>query len=116
MALNAFASMVDPPLNDSMDCVLQVIFKRISPAAIRAPTPPPDTGRSGKSAGTHASSSSASGDNMVAEAAEAAYMAATAPGETDGWAPPMAAEALLMRGRLALLDGKLRVGARSFRF
>lgn len=43
-------------------------------------------------------------------AAAAAQLTATAPGEVDGWAPPMAADALLIRGRLALLDGKLRVG------
>lgn len=49
---------------------------------------------------------------MAAEAAEAAYLAATAPGEADEWAPPLAADALLMRGRLALLDGKLRVSVR----
>ncbi|CAM9390873.1 unnamed protein product, partial [Hapterophycus canaliculatus] len=108
-------------VRDAADCilgeVLQVIFKRISPAAIRAPNPPPDTSRSGKSGGTHGSSASASADSkgrgtraaLAADAAEAAYIAATAPGETDEWAPPIAADALLLRGRLALLDGKLRV-------
>ncbi|CAM9135050.1 unnamed protein product [Scytosiphon promiscuus] len=100
-------------VRDAADCVLgevlQVIFKRISPAAVRTPTPAPDTGRSGKSGGTHGSSSTVSADEMAVEAAEAAHIAATAPGQTDAWAPPMAAKALLMRGRLALLDGKLRV-------
>lgn len=37
-------------------------------------------------------------------------LAVTAFRKADAWAPPMAAEALLIRGNLALLDGKLRVG------
>lgn len=96
-------------------CCSQVVLKRISPAAIPTQTPQPDTSRSGKSAGTQASGVSASADSMntgkkdAAAAAAAEYIAATAPDEADGWAPPMAADALLMRGRLALLDGKLRV-------
>lgn len=49
-------------------------------------------------------------DSEKRAATEAAHMAATAPDQPDGWAPPMAADALLMRGRLALLDGKFRVG------
>lgn len=90
----------------------QVTFKRISPEAIPAPTAPLDTGRSGKSAATQESSLSVLPDGMESEkraATEAAHMAATAPDQPDGWAPPMAADALLMRGRLALLDGKFRV-------
>ncbi|CAB1113909.1 unnamed protein product [Ectocarpus sp. CCAP 1310/34] len=92
--------------------VLQVTFKRISPAAIPTPTAPLDTGRSGKSAATQESSLSVHPDGMESgerAATEAAHMAATAPDQPDGWAPPMAADALLMRGRLALLDGKFRV-------
>ncbi|CAM9209213.1 unnamed protein product [Ectocarpus sp. 4 AP-2014] len=92
--------------------VLQVTFKRISPEAIPTPTAPLDTGRSGKSAATQESSLSVHPDGMDSEkraATEAAHMAATAPDQPDGWAPPMAADALLMRGRLALLDGKFRV-------
>ncbi|CAN0183838.1 unnamed protein product, partial [Pylaiella littoralis] len=106
-------------VRDAADCILgeilQVVLKRISPAAIPTQTPQPDTSRSGKSAGTQASGVSASADSMntgkkdAAAAAAAEYIAATAPDEADGWAPPMAADALLMRGRLALLDGKLRV-------
>lgn len=42
--------------------------------------------------------------------AGAGDLAVTASGGADAWAPPMAAETLLMRGQLALLDGKLRVG------
>lgn len=93
---------------------LQVILKRISPAAVAAASAGITlaSGRSGKS-GTQ---SSAGGDSIDSEAkamgaaAAAAQLAATAPGEVDGWAPPMASDALLIRGRLALLDGKLRVG------
>eukprot|EP00903_Cladosiphon_okamuranus_P012352 g11581.t1 len=107
-------------VRDAADCilgeVLQVVLKRISPAAIPAPAPPPDTGRSGKSSVTHASAISTSDNSMdsctkaaAAVAAETEFIAATTPDKVDGWAPPMAAEALLMRGRLALLDGKLRV-------
>lgn len=91
---------------------LQVILKRISPVAIAATSAgTQNSGRSGKS-GTQ---SSAGGDSVDSEtratgaAAAAAQVMATAPGEVDGWAPPMAADALLIRGRLALLDGKLRV-------
>ncbi|CAM9352028.1 unnamed protein product, partial [Ectocarpus sp. 13 AM-2016] len=92
--------------------VLQVTFRRISPEAIPTPTAPLDTGRSGKSAATQESSLSVHPDGIESEkraATEAAHMAATAPDQPDGWAPPMAADALLMRGRLALLDGKFRV-------
>ncbi|CAM9247576.1 unnamed protein product, partial [Ectocarpus fasciculatus] len=92
--------------------VLQVTFRRISPEAIPTPTAPLDTGRSGKSAATQESSLTVLPDGMDSEkrvATEAAHMAATAPDQPDGWAPPMAADALLMRGRLALLDGKFRV-------
>ncbi|CAM9264371.1 unnamed protein product [Ectocarpus sp. 12 AP-2014] len=92
--------------------VLQVTFKRISPEAIPTATNPLDTGRSGKSAATQESSLSVHSDGMDSgkrAATEAAHMAATAPDQPDGWAPPLAADALLMRGRLALLDGKFRV-------
>eukprot|EP00752_Nemacystus_decipiens_P012187 g10805.t1 len=107
-------------VRDAADCilgeVLQVVLKRISPAAIPAPAAPLlDTGRSGKSSGTHASAISTSDNSMdscvkaeAVAAAEAEFIASTAPDEVDGWSPPMAADALLMRGRLALLDGKLR--------
>lgn len=88
-------------------------MKRISPVAIAATSAGTlASGRSGKS-GTQSSSG---GDSVESEArtagaaAAAAQLTATAPGEVDGWAPPMAADALLIRGRLALLDGKLRVG------
>lgn len=103
----------NPECNVPYAFALQVILKRISPVAIAVTSAgTQNSGRSGKS-GTQ---SSAGGDSVDSEsravgaAAAAAQLMATAPGEVDGWAPPMAADALLIRGRLALLDGKLRVG------
>lgn len=90
-----------------------MILKRISPVAIAATSGGTvASGRSGKS-GTQSSSGGDSVDSEVKAAgvaAAAALIATTAPGGVDDWASPMAADALLLRGRLALLDGKLRVG------
>lgn len=89
-------------------------MKRISPAAIATPTT--GTPQSGQSARSDARGSvgTLSSENrtaaVAAETATAAQAAATAPGAAEGWVAPMAAEVLLLRGRLALLDGKLRVG------
>lgn len=87
-------------------------MKRISPAA--APPPPAqtlDSGRSGKSGlqGSSDAGSLLSASAVGKASAGAEHIAVTAPGEVDAWAPPMAAEALLIRGQLAMLDGKLRV-------
>lgn len=87
-------------------------MKRISPTSIaKTSASPPDSSRSGKSqAPASSQGGSLSNEKKLAAAATAAkHIAATAPGKADGWAPPMAADALLLRGRLALLDGKLRV-------
>lgn len=90
-------------------------MKRISPRAIKPTSGGTlESNQSSKSGGK----TSLSGDDPILSreqknevaAATAAQIAATSPGEVDGWVAPLAADALLLRGRLALLDGKLRVG------
>lgn len=49
------------------------------------------------------------GAAAIAAVAAAKHAAATAPDAPGGWIALLAAEALLLRGRLALFDGKLRV-------
>lgn len=90
-------------------------MKRISPGAIKLTSggtlEGSKSGKSGKNA-------SLSGDDPILSReqkdevakATAAQIAASSLGEVDGWVAPLAADALLLRGRLALLDGKLRVG------
>lgn len=88
-------------------------MKRVSPVATKANAGGNlDFASNGKS-GAQASSDEGclSNENNAAAEATAAHLAATAPGEIDSWAPVMAADALLLRGRLALLDGKLRVSS-----
>lgn len=89
-------------------------MKRISSKAIQGTSGgTPGTGRSARSENSPPSDRSSTHDNGTAAAAAAAaavkHAAAAAPGAADGWAAPIGAEALLLRGRLALLDGKLRV-------
>lgn len=89
-------------------------MKRISPKSInRSSSGTPQTERSSRSENPTSSDGSLTGDKGIAAAvaAEAAVKHATAaaPGAADGWVAAVGAEALLLRGRLALLDGKLRV-------
>lgn len=95
------------------DLYTQVVMKRISPTAIPEPSSQTlDSGRSGKSGaqGSSVEGSVRSASTTSKAGAGAGDLTVTASGEADAWAPPMAAEALLIRGQLALLDGKLRVG------
>lgn len=90
-------------------------MKRISPGAIK-----PTSGGTveGSKPGKSGKNASLSGDDPIlsreqkeqVDTATAAQIAASSLGEVDGWVAPLAADALLLRARLALLDGKLRVG------
>ena len=83
---------------------------RISPSEITTKSDGTlDSGRSGKSK-TQALDGGTGSLSSVQRAAVAVSAASTAPGGPDAWVSPIAADALLLRGRLALLDGKLRVG------
>lgn len=71
-----------------------------------------DSGRSAFSGRTGSGNGSVQNDHDTSASIKltaAAHIASTAKGAAEGWVVPMAAEVLLMRGRLALLDGKLRV-------
>lgn len=94
-------------------------MKRISPKSIK--TPVTSTPRSENSSPSDKAAQNG-GDAVDDAGAVAAAVAlatdehakATAPEAPDGWVAPVCAEALLLRGRLALLDGKLRVCFRIF--